>query len=91
MLRLPLLLVANVFLNSKREKEEDKNETNKQNKKKKKIKDKRKKDRNPKTNLGNVAGDTRMSLSNLPLFVDLFQTNFWRTPRECQISQESHH
>ena len=90
MLRLPLLLVANVFLNSKREKEEDKNETNKQNKKKK-IKDKRKKDRNPKTNLGNVAGDTRMSLSNLPLFVDLFQTNFWRTPRECQISQESHH
>lgn len=90
MLRLPLLLVANVFLNSKREKEEDKNETNKQNKKKQ-IKDKRKKDRNPKTNLGNVAGDTRMSLSNLPLFVDLFQTNFWRTPRECQISQESHH
>jgi len=89
-LRLPLLLVANVFLNSKREKEEDKNETNKQNKKKQ-IKDKRKKDRNPKTNLGNVAGDTRMSLSNLPLFVDLFQTNFWRTPRECQISQESHH
>ena len=33
------------------------------------------KEKNLETNFGNVAGDTRTALSDLPLFVYLFQTN----------------